>query len=341
MPKVSIIVIIYKVGAYLSQCLESLMNQTYENIEIICVVGKGDIVCEQICEEYSKKDSRFVVLVKEPQGTAVARNQGLEAACGDFIGFVDGDDYAASDMIEVMVEAALRTNAQISIVGKYYAYQNCIDGDTANTEQILNCEQAFETILYQDGFFLHIWDKLYRRELFEGIRFPVGKLVEDRQIACKLLMQADTIVYNSASKYYFRVSEDSGSRVEKNLKLSLQADYEFCDMIQKRYPGLCEAIEFFLVYENMSVIQNSILFGTYSKEHDREYLDYVRQHAKNTFANHRVSKSIKLKMLLCNYCQPVFHYLTTSRRKKFLKNHISFTLGADWESVFSKQGVKS
>ncbi|HOO26999.1 MAG TPA: glycosyltransferase [Lachnospiraceae bacterium] len=339
MPKVSIIIIIYRVERFLEQCLKSVTEQTYENLEIICVVGKGDSACEEICDRTAAGDPRVIVLKKEPQGTAVARNQGLDAASGEYIGFVDGDDYIAPDMIEIMVNAAKKYQADISVVGKFYTYENCIDGTTEDKEYVYHTQQAFETILYQEGFFLHLWDKLYKRELFRSIRFLPGQLVEDRQIACSILLQADRIVYHTASKYYFRVSEDSGSHIEKNLMLSLQADYEICEKLLELYPGLQDAVDFFLVYENMSVIQNSILYGAFSKEHDQEYLSYVATHAKKVKKDPRVPGSIKMKMTLCNISGTLFSIVTRYRRNKFLKNHRLYRTGIDWTATFHEQGM--
>lgn len=339
MPKVSIIIIIYKVERFLVQCLKSVIGQTYQNLEIICVVGKGDEACEKICDKIAAEDSRVIVLKEEPRGTAVARNQGIDAATGEFIGFVDGDDYIDPDMVDEMVKAALKHNADVSVIGKYYAYENCVDGTSEDKEYVLNTEQAFEMILYQEGFFLHLWDKLYRKTLFETIRFPVGQLVEDRQIAHRILSQAKKIVYHTASKYYFRVSEDSGSRVEQNLKMSLLADYEICEQLLGQYPNLEDAITFFLVQENMSVIQNSVLFGVFSKKHDQEYLSYVRTNSKKVRKNPRVRRGLKLKMLLCNGSPWLFAKVTEFRRKRFLKNHISYRTGTDWSQTFKKQGL--
>ena len=339
MDKVSIIVIIYKVGKYLRECLESIRNQTYGNIEVICVVGKGDTACEEITDEYAGMDERFVVIKAEPRGTADARNRGLDAVTGDYIAFVDGDDRIKADMIEVMVEAAGRTGADISVTGKYYLYENCVDGSEENEEKLLDVDEAFRIILYQEGFFLHLWDKLYKKELFDGIRFPEGRLVEDRQMAHEIISRAGKLVYNSASKYYFRVSEDSGSKVEENLRLSLRADHEICDRLRKQYDDMEPAIEFFLVNENLSVIQNSFLYGNFSKEHDREYLEYVKKHAPIVRKDPRVPKSLKIKMDLCNISPWLFKKVNLSRRKKFVENHTAFRSGNDWSTTFKKQGV--
>ena len=340
MDKVSIIIIIYKVEKYLRECLESVVNQTYKNLEIICVAGKGDTACEAIVDEYSAKDKRIVAIKAEPKGTADARNRGLDAVTGDYIAFVDGDDYIKNDMIEVMLNAAKKHEADISVVGKYFLYENCADGTEENHEQLLNVSDAFKIILYQEGFFLHLWDKLYKRELFDGVRFPDGKLVEDRQMAHMIISRAGRIVYNSASRYYFRISEDSGSKIEENLRLSLKADYEICKRLLEQFgDDINPAVDFFLVNENLSVIQNSFLYGNFSKEHDREYLGYVKAHTPAVKKDPRVPRSLKIKMDMCNISPYLFRWVTLSRRKKFLEGHRAFRSGNDWSATFKAQGI--
>ena len=340
MGKVSIIIIIYKVEKYLRECLESVVGQTYKNIEIICVVGKGDTACENIVDEFAGRDERIVVIKSEPKGTADARNRGLDAVTGEYIAFVDGDDYIKKDMIEVMVDAAERNDADVSVVGKYYLYENCADGTEDNEESVLSVSDAFKIILYQEGFFLHLWDKLYNRSLFDGVRFPEGRLVEDRQMAHTILSKANRIVYNTASKYYFRISEDSRWKIEENLRLSLRADYEICDRLLEQFDDLEPAVDFFLVNENLSVIQNSFLYGNFSKEHDREYLDYVKGHAPSVKKDPRVPRSLKIKMDICNISPALFKFVTMSRRKKFLEGHRAFRSGNDWSETFKSQGVE-
>lgn len=335
-PKVSVIIIAYKVERFLEQCLESVIHQTYQNLEIIIVLGSTDEACVRIADTYAKKDARIKLIKEEPKGVAVARNQGIAAATGDYIGFVDGDDWADPDMFEVMVGAALRHDADISVVGKYNAYVNRNDGIKENVETVLSEEEAFEQILYQKGFFLHLWDKLYRRRIFEQVRFPVGERVEDRKIGYHLLSMANRIVYNSASKYYFRVSEDSGSRVADNLVLSIKNDYEMCDYIRAKFPRLEQAVRYFLTYENMSVIQNNILFGTYDRKQDRQYLTQVRRYAPSVFKDKRVDRNIKIKILLCIFCPRMFQRITVTRRERFLKENISFQTGADWVQTFEQ-----
>lgn len=340
MPKVSIIVIIYKVERFLDKCLKSIISQTYENLEIILVVGKGDSECEKICDEYALKDSRIIVIKDEPKGTASARNTGLDMAGGDYLAFVDGDDYIAPDMISVMVDAALKHSADISVIGKYYAYENIIEGtdDKDNKEMVLSRRDAYEMILYENGFFLHIWDKLYRKELFENLRFTPGKKVEDRQMTQILIGKANKVVYNTASKYYFRVSADSGSRVSDNLRLSLEADRLIVEDMLKDYPDLKKASEFFLSYETMSVIQSSMLYGLFPGEDDLKNLKHVRKHAFSLLTDKKVPMGIKIKTFM-SFTPGLLKKITLKRRAQFLSNHKEYSTGTDWEKTFIKQKI--
>lgn len=339
-PKVSIIIIIYKVEKYLEECLQSVISQTYENIEIICVAGKGDDACVSILNRFASADSRIKLLVEEPKGTAVARNQGLDAVTGDYIAFVDGDDKIDPDMIEVMVKAAEDNNADVSVVGKYYMYENVVDGNDCNSCEVYSIRDAFETILYNDKFFLHMWDKLYKKELFDGIRFDCGKRVEDRQMAIKILKKASKLVFNSASKYYFRVSHDSGSRVADNLKLSLDADYEICEELLSDYPDMNDAVSYFLMVENISVIQSAFLYNIYSSKNNEEQLKYVRSNLVKVLRLPKTSKGMIVKMILCGYFTGLFKKLTIYRRNKFLQDHIEFGSGNNWTETFKVQKIQ-
>ena len=337
--KVSIIVAIYKVSQYLKQCLDSIVNQTYQNIEIICVVGNTDVPSMNITEEYAKNDSRIKFVPVKPEGVAAARNAGLREVTGDAIAFVDGDDYVEIDMIETMVSAMNNTSADISIVSKYYLYENTVEGIFREGQIVYDKKGVFKEILQNENFFLHLWDKLYKRELFTGISFKEGEIVEDRQICFELLNKADKFVFTPKSKYYFRQCLDSSSKVYKNVTDSLREDYIICDKIKKEYPSLKKDISLFLMKENMSVIQSGFLYEVFSKEHDKEYLDYVRKHMIGIMLNGNVSNSFRAKVVLCAFFTEKFRSITVKRRKAFLDSHKHFRSGNDWEKLFKEQGL--
>ena len=338
--KVSIIIAIYKVSQYLRECLDSVINQTYKDIEIICVVGNTDEPSMNITKEYADKDSRIKLIPVKPEGVAAARNAGLREVTGDCIAFIDGDDYVDIDMIETMVNAMNEENADISIVSKYYLYENTVDGVSSEGHLVYDKKEVIREILKNENFFLHLWDKLYKKELFENISFPEGSIVEDRQICFKLLLSADRFVFTPKSKYYFRQCTDSSSKLYKNKADSIAEDYIICDKILKQYPDLQDEVELFLVIENMSLLQSSFLFDVYSREHDIDTVSYIRKHMFKAMKCKRASKGLIVKMFLSAYLTGIFKSITIKRRNEFLASHKHFTSGNDWDKLFREQGIK-
>lgn len=337
--KVSIIIAIYKVSKYVRECLESVINQTYKDLEIICVVGDTDEPSMKITKEYADRDKRIKYVPVKPEGVAKARNTGLYEVTGNYIAFIDGDDYVDTDMIETMVNAINETDSDIAIVSKYYLYENTVEGIFNEGIETYDKQGVMKEILKRDKFFLHLWDKLYKRDLFTGITFKEGEIVEDRQVCFDLLNKADRFVYVPKSKYYFRQCLDSSSKVYKNVTDSLREDYIICEKILKMYPELKGDVNLFLITENLSVIQSSFLYDVYSQEHDREYTDYIKKNMTSLLKNKKASKGIYAKALLCVFFPEKFKRITIKRRKEFLKTHRHFTSGNDWESLFKSQGL--
>jgi len=337
--KVSIIIAIFQVSKYLKECLESVVNQTYENLEIICVVGNTDKASMDIVADYAERDERIKFVPVKPEGVAAARNAGLLAVSGEYIAFVDGDDYVDTDMIETMVDAIESTDSDISIVGKYYLYENTIEGIYREGKMVYDKKGVMEEILKNENFFLHLWDKLYKRDLFTGVVFKEGAIVEDRQICFNLLNRASKYVFTPKSKYYFRQCIDSSSKVYKNVADSVGEDYIICDSIKNMYPDLSNEVELFLVIEHMSLLQNSFLYGVYSKEHDKDTVAFIRSHMKNAMKSERISKGLIAKMYLSAYLTDQFGKITIKRRNEFLSTHSHFKSGNDWEKLFRSQGL--
>ena len=202
---ISIIVPVYKVEKELGECIESLMHQTYKNIEIILVDDGSPDKCPEICEHYANIDSRIRVIHKENGGLSDARNYGITEANGEFLGFVDSDDFVDEIMYEKLFEAAQSTSSDI-------AECDCVrfaDGERPNLiikegQKIIKPKEWItETNL--NGFLNCVaWNKLYRRELFEGVRYPVGRNNEDEATTYKLVYKANKIVRIESSLYFYR-----------------------------------------------------------------------------------------------------------------------------------------
>ena len=325
-PKISIISIIYKVEPYLRECIESMINQTYKELEIVLVVGKGGDNCLEIAREYEARDPRIKVVSCEPKGTGDARNKGLEAATGEYIGFVDGDDYASPEMIEKMFFNLEKHEADIAVCGKFSEYPGGGVPDEQRPLREMTSRDAFEMIFRGTGFFFHCWDKLFRAALFEGISFPTDRYLEDRYVVNILLERAEKIVYDTEPLYHFRIRSDSLSRVDEMAEYNTDADMDFADFVLKRYPDLKNEAEAFLLYDHITCIQNRLIHGTFTKEITAKHYDYIREHRQSANSNPLVDFKLKLKIFLAFYMKWALKLITERSVRKAAANekfHIS------------------
>ena len=216
--KISIIVPIYKVEIYLRKCVDSIVNQTYKNIEILLIDDGSPDNCGIICDEYAKKDERIKVIHKKNGGLSDARNYGIEASSGDYIMFVDSDDYISKDMCEILLKKALENNADIVSCNFKEIYIDNFE-EEINKQSIKKSLEIYTNLEVIYKYFFDytidinvVWNKLYKREIFfenENIRFPKGKLHEDDYTVCKLYYYANKIVIINDVLYYYIRRRDS------------------------------------------------------------------------------------------------------------------------------------
>lgn len=208
--KISIIVPIYNTEKYLERCLQSLINQEYKNIEIILVNDGSNDNSLNICNEYKNKDERIIVIDKEHTGVADTRNIGISKATGNYIGFVDSDDYIDKDMFKKLINGAEKYKCEISMC-------DLIETSSINDEIKeykldfiqMNKKQALEQLLYDRNIGNYMTVKLFKKELFNGIKFPVGTLYEDISTAYKLFDKANNIIYIPIPMYHYYQRMDS------------------------------------------------------------------------------------------------------------------------------------
>lgn len=209
---ISVIVPIYKVENYLKKCIDSIVNQTYKNIEILLIDDGSPDNCGIICDEYAKKDERIKVIHKENGGLSDARNYGIEASTGDYIIFIDSDDYVSESMCENLLICALENNADIVSCNFKEIYVDN-NKEKINKQSIKESLEVYTNLEVIYKYFFDytvdinvVWNKLYKRELFfkrESIRFPKGKLHEDDYTICKLYYYANKIVIINDVLYYY------------------------------------------------------------------------------------------------------------------------------------------
>ena len=179
MPKISIIVPVYNVEKYLEKCVKSILNQTFTDFELILVDDGTPDSSGVICDQFAEKDERIKVIHKKNGGLSDARNTGIEVAKGEYIGFVDSDDYIAEDMYELLYTNIVNEEADLSICGIYDVYENKEAQKRIRQYMILNKFEAIKVILEAKIVSVHAVNKLYKKELFTHVRYPVGKITED------------------------------------------------------------------------------------------------------------------------------------------------------------------
>ena len=236
---ISIIIPVYKVEKYLEKCIQSLINQTYENLQIILVDDGSPDNCGKICDEYAKKDHRIEVIHKSNGGLSDARNKGLEIAKGEYIGFIDSDDYIESDMYEVLYNLLKQYNAYVSICNFYTVSQGKIAIKNAeNGIKEYNRIEILKEVLLDNNIQSYAWNKLYKKELFDEIKYPVGKKYEDIGTTFYLLEKCNKVVVTGKPEYYYINRQDS---IVNNVTETTITDY--IELIMQRYDYIEENIK--------------------------------------------------------------------------------------------------
>ena len=236
---ISLIIPVYKVEKYLEKCIQSVINQTYENLQIILVDDGSPDNCGKICDEYAQKDHRIEVIHKSNGGLSDARNKGLEIAKGEYIGFIDSDDYIESDMYEVLYNLLKQYNADVSICNFYTVSQGKIAIKNAeNGIKEYNRIEILKEVLLDNNIQSYAWNKLYKKELFDEIKYPVGKKYEDIGTTFYLLEKCNKVVVTGKPEYYYINRQDS---IVNNVTETTITDY--IELIMQRYDYIEENIK--------------------------------------------------------------------------------------------------
>lgn len=209
---VSIIIPIYQVEKYIYRCIDSVIKQTYKNLEIILVDDGSPDKCGLICDEYKKKDKRIKVIHKKNGGLSEARNEGLKIVSGEYVGFIDSDDWVEENYIDELYKLLKTYNSDISVCNFYKISDNVNfmnNKGNFKIEEFTNIQALEEYFGNNYVKIVVTWGKLYRKNLFESIEFPVGKIHEDEFITHKLLYRANKIVMTTKCLYFYWQRPDS------------------------------------------------------------------------------------------------------------------------------------
>ena len=210
---ISIVVPIYNVENYLRMCLDSIQNQTYQNFECLLINDGSPDNSADICREYLAKDARFRYFEKENGGSSSARNFGIERSEGEYVTFVDSDDWLEHDALQLLYDALKKENADISI-GRYNCYDESryqylfYDSNPDDSLEVIEGKEIIDREGVEEmktGNWTVAYLKLIKRELLQDLPFPIGKMAEDTYWTWKVLLKASKVVYLNRCIYWYRV----------------------------------------------------------------------------------------------------------------------------------------
>ena len=241
-PLISVIVPLYCAEAYLRRCVESILGQTYRDIELILVDDGSTDGSAEICDDYEKQDARVRVIHQPNMGVSAARNSGISAARGALISFVDADDWVESDYLSYLWDIMNAQDVAISACNHFVYVKNRDHAKFLPAERVyvFDLWQALDHILYHLPPDVSPWGKPYLASVFQGIRYPEGKIFEDTYRIADLLCAAGTIAYGALPKYHYRYHQQTlskGALPERNWDF-LDAVDHMNNVIRTHYPDL-------------------------------------------------------------------------------------------------------
>ena len=307
-PLISIIIPVYKVEKYLEKCIKSVLDQTYKNLQIILVDDGSPDNCGNICDDYARVDNRIEVIHKANGGLSDARNVGLKAARGEYIGFVDSDDYVSNEMFENMYNILVNNNADVSICNFYTVIDNKnIIKNVDNGIEIYNKLEILKEILLDKKIQSYAWNKLYKRELFKDIEYPVGKKYEDIGTTFYILEKCNKIVSSGRPEYYYVTRGDSivNNNTEETVIDYISLISDRYDYIDKKYKELKKYNDYYITKTLITAFTDAY----YLKNNSEEFLNILNiffNKVKNIFKNNEEDiitlfnneQKIQLDMLL-------------------------------------------
>lgn len=244
-PKISIIVPVYNTEKYLNRCINSILNQSFKELELILVNDGSTDNSRKILDKYFKKDSRIKVINKENGGQGSARNMGLDIAQGEYIGFVDSDDWIHKDMYKCMYDIAIKNEVSIVQVNheitNSFFYDNCFEVSKINVTKI---DDVIKRLTECNSFeilpFIFPVNKIYHRSIWNNLRYPEGKFAEDLRIIHKIYEKAKKIVCLDYKFYYYYMSKNSSTRSGFKIKKleDIEAWEELLQFYRNNYPKI-------------------------------------------------------------------------------------------------------
>lgn len=310
MPLISVIVPAYGVEKYIEKCLDSIINQTYRNIEIILIDDGSKDSSGEICDNYAKLDSRIKVYHKENGGLSDARNYGIERATGEYLTFIDSDDYVDLDYIEFMYNL-VKKGYKLALCSLHVVYTS--NGKIWNKgngkEIVITVKKCIEMMCYHDEVETAAYAKLIHISLFENVRFPKGRLFEDIGTAYLLFDLCDSIICSFVPKYYYIIRDNSivtSAFNSKKLDFIYMTD-QMADYVEEKYPDLKRATLRRRGYARFSTLNQMLdVVDTQYDDTRKEIIRYLRKNSLKVCCDKKTPKRDKLAYCCLMLGYPIY-----------------------------------
>ena len=305
-PIISIIVPIYNVDKYLSRCIDSILNQTFKKFELILVNDGSTDNSGVVCEEYANKDNRIKVIHKSNGGVSSARNSGLHAAKGEYIGFVDPDDYIEKDMFNTLYSLCKGKNADISICKNCREINGVVNrkNEPIYIKELTN-EEAVSEVFKANLYRFALWNKLCKKTCFNGIIFPEGRIHEDLSVTYKIIANANKVIFTNYIGYIYVKREESilTKKYNENRLQAFIGWNEIFEFVNKNYPKIKDEVTKCYTYwcnDNIYYILNEIDDNSNRRLYLSKLRKYIKAHYKDIKANKGINFKGKYMISLLN-----------------------------------------
>ncbi|MCO7124213.1 glycosyltransferase [Sporolactobacillus shoreicorticis] len=347
-PLISVIVPVFNVEKYLSRCVQSILHQTYTNLEILLIDDGSIDHSGEICDHFALQDNRVKVIHKKNGGLSDARNVGLTTASGSYISFIDSDDFIHKDMLHIMIDTSIHHQSDVVEVG----YREVFNDQNALTDQISNTPNdvtSYETknavvnCLLNHHSIINVWNKLYKKELWDHIRFPVGKFYEDYFVTYKIINSVNKVVEINQEMYFYFQRKDSimGSSFSlQKFENHFEANLKMMNYIADHHSELLPLAS--IRYYETAIV---FLFDLLDKKKGIANYRVIASRARKELLNSRryINNSTEFKKLCRTYLNDHFEEFMR-RRKRVIRNlrllkqsNWSFYVIKNLRAAFSKK----
>lgn len=304
-PLISIVIPVYNVQDFLEECLKSVINQTYTNLEVILIDDGSTDASSDICKRYVQVDSRVYLYRQDNQGLSAARNQGIKLSTGKYIMFVDSDDFITEDCVSFLYRL-IKDNfnhCKMSMCSHYVLKNGRMRALGDNSQGLMDAKDCIRDMCYRNIVDTSAWAKLYDKTLFADISFPVGLKFEDIGTIYKLFIKSGVVAYSFKPKYYYRIRANSittNNFSMSKLDLIVNTD-KMAEEVLQLYPELAKAVLCRRVYSRFSTLNQMTNLDTYT-EIKQNIINFIKENSLNILIDNKVSlhDKVAIGLLLIN-----------------------------------------